>query len=393
MWKRWNNSSYRVEQIKKLSSKMRQINPHIPFPENMIVVAKGICMENLTKPSLTSGEASVRTSVSNSVTSERRSSNMPSFDVHEIPRMSFEINGVQISDKDTFQDPSRIIRFIFDPDQPLQYVKILNKGVTTLRFRWTKFEKFRIFHNILPVGGLRSSPFYFDNNDILLVPGKMVELPVWCRATTAGTFYETWELTTIPKFWEPEFQLLMYFEVTIFHEDNCWKTIKDLIDARTRNSLIKEILNGLLNALKYEDQPSISYTFTEEMLFENANKEYWGLTKRNKYVYKKEIVDDMIRLYNDVRQPGDPISWNYSITELEQMVRKKDIIDFCNRQIKKCEKSRERIKSLKYMYEPSAINLKTISKLNQSNKSIVDNGESKIPHFSNSLVNFKSFKL
>lgn len=87
------------------------------------------------------------------------------------------------------------------PKVPLQKsITFENCGSTTLRIQFHKQQKFRTFRDIIPHVRI-STPFYFNKDEIILLPRQKIDLPIWFKTPKTGHFIESWEMTTSPKLW------------------------------------------------------------------------------------------------------------------------------------------------------------------------------------------------
>lgn len=346
MWMQWQNGDYRKKQLKKLSYKIHEIYPHIPSPENLIIVGKN----TILSPEMLSTSAE---SLSGEEHKEQYLCEVSK--VIEVVRTAFQINGTTLADNDLLSNSSITIRVLFEPEANYQtpfvrYIEFVNKGLTTLRIYWNMFKKFRTFQEIMTAIP-KSSPFYFNNGPLLITPGKTVYLPVWFKPKINGNYFEIWQITTVPNFWDEDFKLLVSFESIFYESDVQLETIKQMLETRIRNTLIEELVTDVLNTVKYEDKPKEPCTITLKQAFESVNQEPYGLKMRSKYEYKQDVVDELTTFYENIRTSEDPVVWNYSLKKLKYVAKKRDILDYVDNQISQCKRAAERRTELRDFLE------------------------------------------
>lgn len=124
-----------------------------------------------------------------------------------------------------------------------------------------------------------------------------------------------------------------------------------MLESRIRYTLVKEIIKDIIDTTKFEQSQLYTYMYTEKDLFESINMEKWGSANRPKYLYDKDIVTQLKKLYYTVRSNDDPLHWNYSITTLKEATRKRDVLDFIDNLYKECMKVKDRAEVLREMYD------------------------------------------
>lgn len=258
----------------------------------------------------------------------------------------FFINSMQFSNEDAIPKSNPKFRLIYDnPDCSTiqtQFLVFENKGQAVLRFYWNKFEKYRTFKDLIPRNN-QSSSFYFDKSVFLLIPGKELRFPIWFKPDKPGNYSETWQLTTAPFVWDDDFKINIVLQgICNPNLEEFSKRINDLLENRMKATLVKELLNEIRNNARYHDSTTKKFTFSEGHIFESKNMESCGFEKRPKYIFKPEVVRKLKELYDEVRGIDDEPVWNYSVKTLMELARRRDILNYIEKQVMLCNIARNR---------------------------------------------------
>ncbi|CAG9819804.1 unnamed protein product [Phaedon cochleariae] len=344
IYNKWKNSAYRNSCIQKISSKISLIQPHRPDISELMVTGNKLSIDDQEHP-----DDVTKTSISE----YNQYSKKISFEVHRIPKISFSINEVAFSNDENLTSGMKTIRLLFEMKElqntPVtKQVTFENWGIRTLRFYWHKFEKFRTFRDIVP-NRPQATAFYFDKTEILLVPGRKFQLPIWFMPEQEGHYTECWEITTSPKFWNEDFKFIVRLQgfVTDGNFEARCGAIKDMLDTKVRNTLIKDILNESMGGLRYAETGPVVYHFSEKELFESANQEVIGVAKKPKYLYDQDLVGELKEIYKIVRNTNDcGEEWDYSIEKLKVLAREKDVVEYVEKLTADCARSKNRLREL-----------------------------------------------
>ncbi|RZC33962.1 MYCBP-associated protein [Asbolus verrucosus] len=325
IYKKWQDSAYRNEQLKKCASKIKSIVPHKPKFEQLIVVGRKMLSD---VPDTVHNDEEITEEGTEHIQLLKVDKSRESLKQAKPSRLSLKINGIDLDPSKNEERGSRKLRINFDYDVSagmvgVDYLFFENNGLTTLRISWNKLKKFRIFRNYTEEKWDKHG-FYFDKNELLILPGQSIDFPIWFKTENAGTYSESWELTTNPKFWDDDSKVIL-----ILHSYAYFKNMKEkvdeivkYIDIQERNILIKDILREIVEQVKYGEIPVAPCVFEEAQLFEIAN-----LVNGRPLFSFDEIVVDELKLFYD-RIKTEMKNWNYSVKQLTKLAQEKDIATY-----------------------------------------------------------------
>ncbi|CAH1992377.1 unnamed protein product [Acanthoscelides obtectus] len=356
LYKRWKNSNYRKKTFYILWETIQAIQPHNPDINNLVILGQAVkCVQEKKQICSQHSPTSFAAVSASTVSLEEQHSEPASAEPNSVTSNTFKINGKSISTENNLVDGCLRIRLFFSTiihseDKKTDYVIFDNKGQNTIRFYWSKVEKFRTFRDILP--NRQEDCFFFNKNELVLIPNKTIKLPVVFFTKNPGTYNELWEIITSPKIWGDDFQLLLQLQGIAQKKDTGKEVnrIKNELATFARNTAIKELLDSIFVDCSYSDMPPKLLKFSEKDMFESANIELIGVEKRSKYAYDQQLVGELKQFFESVRQDGDEITWNLSIKVLEGMAMRKDIVSYVENQTKQYVKARERRIHLKRKY-------------------------------------------
>lgn len=307
-----------------MSSLLQNVEPHKPDFDKLVVIGKNMSL-NLEETQTLETVSRTFSEVKNG----RRKTSVYDSSL----KCCLKINGVFFYAKSQSLSTSRKFHVIFEYDVqslPLhtQYIVFENVGRVTIRIYWEKMEKFRLFRDI--TGSPNTDHFCFDKNMLILVPGQIVNFPIWFRTNKVCTVVETWEITTVPKFWEVPIRVFFVLQAQT-HIENFMKRIKTLksrIHQRVKKRIIKEILDDIMKKSKYQNYKTIDYVYYEPELFEAMNYDDSQPLRQPKYQYDQNIVEQLKKFYSEVRQSYHPKTWNLNVWDLQVLARVKDLIEY-----------------------------------------------------------------
>ncbi|KAG5898312.1 hypothetical protein JTB14_023001 [Gonioctena quinquepunctata] len=339
----WKKSSYRQTFMLKTFSKLCLLQPHQPDMSKLIVLGKKYPPEYPLSPCPDFSFEMIKKPIYHPPIS---------FEVNAIPKLFVKINGIVFSSKVNVYIANRKIRVFFSSNNMLESpliktLKLENIGRATVRFYWKRYAKFRTFRDIHP-NQEEPSPFYFNSTELLLVPGNVFELPIYFKPKTTGHFFESWEITTKPRIWDESFKLIVCLQ-GVLYDGNIREEairIREMLDTKTRNTLIREILNESLKDLRCMKSVGITYTYTEKELFECANQESNPAKKTSKYVYNETVIGRLKEFYNQMKAADDDDQWDFSIEKLKAVTRKRDIADYMDTLAEKCNRAKHKLSKL-----------------------------------------------
>ncbi|KAK9882181.1 hypothetical protein WA026_019695 [Henosepilachna vigintioctopunctata] len=323
MYEMWQNLKFRKQKVEEVDDLLKNILPHKPVFENLIVLGNKI---------YPSKDSSQKTSVSVRTSSDFvKKVNTSVYDLSL--RICLKINGVYLYENSPSVATSRKFYVLFECDvqsSPLhtKHITFENIGRVTLRIYWKEMKKFRLFRDFHKQ--INNESFCFDKNMLVLVPGQILNFPIWFQTTKVCTVMETWEISTVPKFWKDTVQVFFILQAQS-HIENFMKRIRDIkanINHTVKRRIIKEILEEATEKTKYENYKTIRYSYYEPELFESLNFENGDVDRKPKYSYDKYIVEQLKNFYAEVRQEFHPKTWNMNIEDLKVVTRVKDLIEY-----------------------------------------------------------------
>lgn len=323
-----------------LSSKINQIESYRPECDELVIVGQKLQPTN-ERPNDSSLKDNLTKEQENVVSDEQKVEDTVE-QPPEIPKICFEINETLISEYNDLANSVLKIRLIFEcttnqKTPKVKYIKFKNKGLATVRFYWNRVEKFLLFRDLIKCDKGESHTFYFNKNELLLPPDEKLHFPIWFKPSRVGNYLEMWEITTNPKMWDADFKLIVNLQGFVYPHgiDEQVKSIREMLEERMVKTAIRNVLNDILQLLKFAETEVDNIAFTERQLFESANHEVWGIERRPKFMYGKDAVRQLTLLYEEIKLPHAPDYWNYSIKELRMMARKKDIWIYVENETKK----------------------------------------------------------
>ena len=316
IYKKWQQGKYRQQQMHKWSHQIKNIVPHWPNMEHLAVV--GTKISEPQEPDQKEPEKAA--SVEDRLKIQSSSSGL----FHQY-KLSLDINGIPME----FCEHEGIKKFrlffeydICSSDIMVDFLNFENRGTATLRISWKKLEKFRLFRNFTNEPWEQHG-FYFSRQELVLLPGTRVNLPFWFKTRNAGNYSESWELVTAPRMWSEDYQVILVLESYAYFK-NLQKEV-DLIvkyiDMEAKNIVMKDILDELLESVKYTETPTVTCYYGEPHLFEIANL----VNGRPLFLFNEKMVEELKLIYDSVKIDDCTCGWNYSIKQLQMLTHEKDV--------------------------------------------------------------------
>ncbi|XP_044761479.1 uncharacterized protein LOC123318800 [Coccinella septempunctata] len=324
VYRKWQDSNYRKNRVEELSSLLKNIEPHNPEFDRLIVIGRNAPCKH--------EESQTITSLSKSF-SDMRDGRRKTSVYDSSLKCCLKINGVYFYENSQSLSTSRKFHVLFEYDVqslPLQtqYIVFENVGRVTIRISWKKMKKFRLFRDITKRNNTEF--FCFDKNMLILVPGQIFNFPIWFRTKKVCTVVDTWEITTIPKFWSESIRVFFVLQAQT-HIENFMTRIRNIkltINQRVKKRIIKEIIEDIMKKSKYQVYKTIDYSYYEPELFEAMNFDDSQPLREPKYQYDKDTVEQLKKFYAEVRQSYHPKRWNLNVWDLQILARVKDLIDY-----------------------------------------------------------------
>ncbi|KAJ8668369.1 hypothetical protein QAD02_010032 [Eretmocerus hayati] len=219
--------------------------------------------------------------------------------------------------------PKKIVPLTFnlnfhsqDGESSEQEFTFENKGVRTVKIDWRNATK--ITPSLSIIKNL-DSRFFFNKNQIVILPGQKVDIKIWFHCKRPILTTETWKLLIEPKIYPGDIMLRLFAtcsgETWKSHRLNSSLAIKEDLARRVRDSTINEIIEELLVASTIEKIPDdIPYHtfFLEAEIFEARNPGYR---------YDSVLVNELKQLYQSVfNEEEETISWDLTLMELRSIL-------------------------------------------------------------------------
>jgi hypothetical protein len=210
----------------KMAAKIKNIVPHWPEFEELIVVGKQIGLSSKSREESVDGKTDKTADEAEDLKAKSilfdQSQLRQSSKSKQQKRLCLKVNGIVLDPESCEEEGTRKLRLIFEYDVTtsevsVDYLVFENVGLATMRISWQKLEKFRLFRNYTDEQWDKHG-FYFDKNELIVLPGHRTEVPVWFKTENCGHFSESWELTTAPKMWSDRFQVVLILESYSFFQ-------------------------------------------------------------------------------------------------------------------------------------------------------------------------------
>ncbi|KAI4498358.1 hypothetical protein M0802_006537 [Mischocyttarus mexicanus] len=185
-----------------------------------------------------------------------------------------------------------------------------NKGNTVIHYHW-RDSSFK--SNLRSYFKHRTSPFYFNKTDGIILQGKIIKLMIYYLPRSSNVFTESWRLFTDPKLCDCPliFRFWACAEETIDERVLDYSKISKIdfyLNLRIRDSIIREIIDDIIADVDYKKPPEPAYAslFYEYDIFQSKNPYYY---------YHTNLILEFRQIYCEVvEKPA--ITWNLSLNDL-----------------------------------------------------------------------------
>lgn len=320
IYQKWQSSKYRQEQIKKLAEKIQKIVPHWPNFEDLVVIGTKWSGTHVIDDD-TEKEEDLH-HVSEAEDSKNVSQAESKEAIRKQPkRLNLTIHGHEFEGNEGTR--KIIFNFEYNISDEAIYQELIfeNFGLATMRVTFTKLEKFRLFRDIVEER-VENCGFYFNKQELVILPKEIKTIPIWFRSTHPGTISESWEISTRPKMWGENFHVILVLNAYSYFP-NLQESINLLItyiNIQSRNLIIKNFLDDSIKSIGCKPTPVKSCVYGEKELFELANIE----NGRPQVIYEKNLVEDLKQIHNNVGLEGG--KWDLSLNHLTKLAYQKDIV-------------------------------------------------------------------
>lgn len=203
-------------------------------------------------------------------------------------------------------------------------IRFENRGNCAVIYRW-RYENQADTN--FPPPSPRNSPFFFNKNKGLVLPGQMVKLLVWFRSYVPRVATESWTLKTEPPICQEFLTFRFWGIATLFtnldasmrqttsaNSSRC-ERIEKYLDRRIRDVKIHEIMKSIVESVHHKVFPAaVPYGgfFLERELF---------VAKNPTYFWHSELIRELRLIYDEATSDDSP-SWSLSLTDLRTILLK-----------------------------------------------------------------------
>ncbi|KAG7190973.1 hypothetical protein KM043_007022 [Ampulex compressa] len=185
-----------------------------------------------------------------------------------------------------------------------------NKGTGSIIYYWRDSSLRGKIVNV----DYRVSPFFFNKTKQVIAPGQFAWLKFWFLPRIPGVFTETWRLVTDPtlcpslllfRFWG--YAEMFDAELSKYYNH---RSIDSYLNGCIRQSIIREILNDIMQNIDHSKPPEPSYgsLFLEADVFRSKNPTYY---------HHHGIVTEFRKIHCSVVDRNAP-AWNLSVDQLRE---------------------------------------------------------------------------
>lgn len=183
-------------------------------------------------------------------------------------------------------------------------IMLENKGTVAITYWWIKY----ISEALLPLQKLirnSKSPFHFNKNKSLILPGQYVEFKVYYRSDRPGVDSEVWLLKTTPILKAADLQFNFTGmcseasdKISNKHKINCY------LDRRVRDSTVNGIILELMDKIKESvpQPPSYPSLFLQSEIRDHLASLPLSYFKMTKELAGNESNPQIVEIMSSVRQ-------------------------------------------------------------------------------------------
>ncbi|XP_043479636.1 MYCBP-associated protein-like [Leptopilina heterotoma] len=195
-----------------------------------------------------------------------------------------------------------------------KFIVFENKGNIKITYYWREiFLDSTNLPLLLLERRKKSSSFFFNKNHGIILPGQILNFPIWFKSGESGIKRENWRFVTDPLL-SSENIIFRFWGFTREDEENGSKNkvqqIENYLNNKLRDSAIKEILDEIVNdALIFQPpEPFYKQLFLESDIF---------TTKNPSYFYNSILINEFREIYNKIFNNSN---WNLSIHDLRNIL-------------------------------------------------------------------------
>lgn len=190
-------------------------------------------------------------------------------------------------------------------------IRLENRGTHKIIYRWRHGSQ----GSNLVTPTARGSPFFFNKNRDLLLPGQVAVLRVWFRSPEPCSAAEHWTLKTSPRMSLAPLTFRLWgccSFAPVDEHDLDPGSIERYLDRRIRESAIHGIIRGILDDVGATGPPQPAYKslFVEREIF---------LANNPAYFYHPTAVRELRTIYDNATT-GDSPDWNSSLDDLRRVL-------------------------------------------------------------------------
>lgn len=208
-------------------------------------------------------------------------------------------------------------------------IPMTNASSCALRYSLTPRKRFCLFRDIVQESD--EQVFFYDKRERFITPNEKIDLKISFKTDFPSTYHLELVMNLRPKLWKHT--CVLHLVAVATYQDLSVKCaeMREYIDSNARNDIVRHIIHEIL-----EDIPSggetnqlpTFYIYDKATIFDAVNQNFTPIVRHPKYVYNKEIIEELEEFYSKVRLPDSPTTWNLNIEVLREMTKKKQELNY-----------------------------------------------------------------
>ncbi|GJQ71127.1 putative anterograde trans-synaptic signaling [Trypoxylus dichotomus] len=320
----WDKSNYRKKRIKELKEQIEIVEPFKPDLDNLFI--KGISITSTNKEYFERVPSDLG-NISDVSTSGHVI--LPT-DIHSDEDYLMVDNVRLCNHLDS--DVNVYLNFEYNTSSKqvlIKAVKLMNGTSYALRYSFIRKKKFNLFRDI--VQDKEEEVFFYNKRESVLLPNQCSKFPITIKTDFPCTYKLQLILQTRPNLWKYSL-IINLMAIATDHDlsDKC-ASIKQHMESEANKLIARDLVQDMLTDIHLKedkDKPATFYIYDKPTLFQVMNQKFTPVTKRPKYIYKKDIVEELENFYLKVRLPDAPASWDLNIENLREMTKKRQDINY-----------------------------------------------------------------
>ncbi|XP_071057122.1 MYCBP-associated protein [Onthophagus taurus] len=328
----WMESAYRKQRVEELQEQLKIVEPYKPELDDLCMMGKGI------KPArdvIALHKPSKKTKDDFKICCEEYHAKkfVAKSNIHENEEY-ITLNNLRMCPH-TKKNRELYLDFDYDVESGkalTKSVEIKNGTSVALRYNFTQAKKCNLFQDITEYD--TQQVFFFDKRINIILPDETKHFHIHFKTSEISFYNFTLEMHIIPRIFNLSFIIHLNGISSKQNLDERIEILKHYISDKVSNNIARDVVEDILKNLE-SSQPHITlYTYDRGYIFDAVNQQYTATTRRPKYVYNKDVVDELEEFYAQIRFKGCPPYWNYDVENLkkitmkrEKLNRQKDLLD------------------------------------------------------------------